>query len=413
MIFIFVSGYQFLYAQSTDCSRSDIYSVNSLIDSKNPQLGTFKYFFQYKKKGDPQTPTVIIIPGGPGGTSISLQPDNPYFDWDQILYGLPKNYNAILTDPRSRGCNTSNIGLTRDSFTSRNVANDIVAIIQSLKLDNYIVYGHSYGTVVATLIGRMATENNIPKPRAIILSGTVGRHFKNHRDEVEPYYYLAWGNVRNHLPEQIKLLFPKNNDWSDFSENFNERTILDISIRTWYNFTFSNLTEGGVYSNGKLNHPFLQKLLLLDGHDEKALSELKAEVLTYVETTSNNQINLKPFHDSIWCQELEEHQGPECTAQNLSFTNPYDSATFQISGIPLIYIQGEYDSSVPINQASYHYLHQTSNNKYFVIAKDGGHSTTATVADCKDSFWNSIFNEAVDFEKSIKNCIGLELRNPK
>jgi len=184
--FLILLGIQTLQANENICIKSNIYSVSTAISIDQPQPGTFQYYYQYIQKGDPSTPTIVVIPGGPGGKSIDDQPENPYFDWIQMLYGFPQKYNAILTDPRSIGCNQVNKNLPIDSFSSQNVANDIVAIILKLNLKNYIIYGHSYGTVVATLLGQLSSAGIIPKPRAIILSGTLGNYFKNHKEEVMP-----------------------------------------------------------------------------------------------------------------------------------------------------------------------------------------------------------------------------------
>lgn len=412
-IFIFFSV-QNIFAQSPVCNKSNISFVESAVDFRRPQLGLFKYYYQYIKKANDLETTIIVIPGGPGGSSIDLLPDSPYFDWTQILYGFASKYNAILTDPRTIGCNKTNIDFPSETFTSENVANDIISIIKSLKLDNYVIYGHSYGTVVATLIGKSASDGLIPPPKAIVMSGTLGHYFKNHKNEVLPYYYKAWGNVRSYLPLSIQELFPKRDDWSDYSENINAIMPFEIPVKTWFNFVFSNLTEGGIYTNRKLINPFLNKLLLLDKHDSDELLKLKKEVLSFALPPEDAlpRLTLKPFHNSIWCKEMEEKQGPECSAQNYSFTNPFDSKYFQIDEIPIIYIQGEFDTSVPMDKAIYHYSNQLNKNKFFLVAKDGGHSTTNSISDCKELFWRSVFSKAAGIESAISSCVGIKLIIP-
>lgn len=406
---------QNLFAQNIACNKSNISFVEASISARHPEFGTFRYYYQYIKKADDSIPTVIVIPGGPGGSAINLQTENPYFDWTQILYGFVQKYNAILTDPRSIGCNQGNTNFPIESFSSENVANDIISIIKSLKLHNYVIYGHSFGTVVATRIGKRVSDGAIPPPKAIILSGTLGNYFKNHKSEVTPYYYQAWGNVRSHLPEGIQKQFPKNNEWSDYPESTDTVLPLGIPLRTWFNFVFSNLTEGGVYQNGKLVNPFLDKLLLIESPDGTAVQKLKDEVSSYSPKadSSTPSIILRPFHDSIWCQELEENQSSECLAQNFTFTNPYDSKLFQIENIPIIYIHGEFDTSVPMEKAIYHYLNQLGENKFFLVAKDGGHATTMSISDCRDLFWRAVFDSAVDLQNAIKSCVGIKMIVPK
>jgi pimeloyl-ACP methyl ester carboxylesterase len=415
LIFFVLFVFQKAFSQSTDCRKSNISSVASKVDVRQPELGTFKYYYQYIKKADESVPTVIVIPGGPGGKSIDLQPENPYFDWVQILYGFMPSYNAILTDPRSIGCNNSSFKFPRDTFTSENVANDIISIITSLKLENYVIYGHSYGTVVATIIGKTASDGLIPPPKAIIISGTLGHYFKNHREEVLPSYSKAWGNLRSLLPESIQNHFPRKDDWSDYSKDNDSTSLLGIPMLSWFRFVFDNLTEGGVYQNGKLIFPILSKLNLLGSQDKDEVSKLKAEVSAYsaVKRSEDSDLSVNQFHDSIWCQELEEKQSPECLAQNYSFRSPFDSKNFQIKNIPIVYIHGEFDLTVPIDKAIYHYSNQLSENKFFLVAKDGGHSTMSVIADCKDLFWKSVFDGAVNLESAVERCIGIQIINSK
>lgn len=403
-----------LQAKDIICNKQNIYSVEAKVSVDQPELGTYQYYYQYIKKADPSVPTIIVIPGGPGGKSIDLSSESPYFDWIQLLYGFPEKYNAILTDPRSIGCNQVNKNLPIDSFTTENVAHDIVTIIKKLNLDNYVIYGHSYGTVVATFLGKIANDGIIPKPKAIILSGTIGHYFTNHKQEVMPAYYESWKNLRSLLPKKIQESFPQNDDWSDF-ENDPSRTMpLGLSVASWANFIFDNLTEGGSYLNGQLVYPLLTKLLLLNSNNESELEKLKIEVSTYTNETdeTNPLLKLKPFHDSIWCKELEETKSPECLAQDFEFNNPYDSKFFQIKDVPVIYIHGQFDPSVPIKKAFYHFKNQLNENKYFLLALNGGHATTMVITDCKDLFWKSIFEKSTSLEEAIGSCLGVKLINP-
>lgn len=401
---------------NSGCNKSNIFSVDAPIASREPEAGTFKYYYQHIKKAPDSSPTIVFIPGGPGGTAIDQLPENPFFDFTQMLLGLPKSYNAILTDPRTAGCNRNSQTLPKESFTTENVANDIASVINHLQLENYVLAGHSYGTVVATHLGKMAEDGIIPRPRSIVLSGTPGRYFVNHEETVRPAYYKIWANLRSHLPQTLQDQFPKNNDWSDYYDKWNQPLLLGQTAAAWFGFIFSNLQEGGVYLNGKLSYPFLDKLALINSSDAASQGSLKSEVAAHEpsEASANSSATkLKPFHDAIWCTELEEFQSDECKAQNLSFSNPYDSKSFQMGQTPLIYLHGEFDPAVPIELAYYHYINQTGDKKYFLVAKDGGHSNTAAISDCRDSFWTSASLGASDIHQSVSSCIGIKIIEPK
>lgn len=99
---------------------------------------TFDYSYQIVSYRDRDEPTIIYIPGGPGGASMNKP-------------ALIPAGKIILTDPRGVGENYNywSAGGQIQDLSSEAVAEDILSIIREKKLKKYVIYGISYGTVVA------------------------------------------------------------------------------------------------------------------------------------------------------------------------------------------------------------------------------------------------------------------------
>lgn len=125
---------------NTCLSSQDIVIQRELSNGK-----TFPYTFRYQCKS-PKLPTIIYIPGGPGSGSINTEKST----FKNI------NANVILTDPRGVGRNKTffDFGGKNSDLTTHLVAMDIIEIVNSFpETQRFIIYGHSYGTVVATHVG--------------------------------------------------------------------------------------------------------------------------------------------------------------------------------------------------------------------------------------------------------------------
>lgn len=115
---------------------------------------------------DPSKPTVIYVTGGPGQVIHQL------FD-EYVDLAKKSNVNIVLFDPR--GIGFSSPDKPEDYFGyelwgSENIARDIKAIADDLKVDKVSVYGISYGTVPATIFASMFPE----RTRSVLLEGVLG-----------------------------------------------------------------------------------------------------------------------------------------------------------------------------------------------------------------------------------------------
>ena len=125
----------------------------------------FEYYYEKRFGADPNQPVIIVLPGGPGDFSIGM---------GDVGF---KNLTAIYFDARGTGCNFGN----QDDFLWSDVStdeatSDIFDVIKTENLTNFIIYGISYGTVLATRLAVKLEAAGLP-PMAVVLDGTIGRSY--------------------------------------------------------------------------------------------------------------------------------------------------------------------------------------------------------------------------------------------
>jgi len=106
--------------------------------------------------GNPQGLPVLVCHGGPGCGTVPLQ--RRFFD--------PDCYRIILFD--QRGCGKSTPHLETKLNTTQDIINDMEAIRQFLKIDQWIVFGGSWGATLAMVYGIQHSD----AVQALLLRGT-------------------------------------------------------------------------------------------------------------------------------------------------------------------------------------------------------------------------------------------------
>lgn len=131
------------------------------LDYENPDRGSFDSFFRTSENFDLKKPTALFFNGGPGGTSNAI-----------AFTQLADEFNIVYIDQRGTGY--SALRTLEDmqnpaNFSSELIAKDADAVRKELGLEKVSVYGHSYGTVVATIYAHRFA----PHVSAVVLEGVV------------------------------------------------------------------------------------------------------------------------------------------------------------------------------------------------------------------------------------------------
>ncbi len=262
------------------CNNKSIIKIDRPILPNEFNSSTFSYSYQIARLSKPGSPTIIFLPGGPGASSINTS--------DAALnQKFPDDFGIILTDPRGVGCNSNGWrSFPNEFYSTENFASDILAIIEKQGLDNYYIYGTSYGTVLATIVAQKIWQKHLVPPKAVVLEGTLGKFFEAGQDLLE--FINQWKRVQVELPKStLEKLREKNLPFFLTSEK-------------WAGYIENNLTVGNI--------PFLgdwivSQLSALDSSVPQVKRD-ELQKLVLAEITKPIPADFERLYRLVSCQEL-------------------------------------------------------------------------------------------------------------
>lgn len=384
-------------AVPNECLSNDVGVVSLPVISEDSSKGTFEYRYQIKESAEsgPKV-TILYLPGGPGGTSISFVPQMPGVDFLEIIHGLPKNYRVILTDPRGRGCNgDAQLPFPHEAFRTKYLADDILALVRALKLTDYILMGHSYGSLLATQVAVRSSGGEAQPPLAVVLTGVVGRALNS--NEQEEAFNREWRAIWQSLPPSLRHRFP--DDLNLFADA--KGLPFAESGGKWFSYLESKLGEGVVLVGGvPLVADLRTKLMDLLSVDPAKQEELRKEVAE--SESQKTDLASSPMFLQIACREIFPPDTDVCRESGIPQSNPFDSAGWQVE-VPLYYVRGANDPITPMQQAQYHFEHQTNPMRTMITVPRAGHAGVMALLECKDGFWASLLGRA-NLDTSLRAC---------
>ncbi|MBL8943832.1 MAG: alpha/beta fold hydrolase [Myxococcales bacterium] len=349
------------------CEAEGLRSLVRPVDPADPYGETFTYYYQWiDRPGD--GPTIVHIPGGPGLGSIGHLPE-----------GIPDDVDVVLTDPRGVGCNADGSPHEAAFYGTEKFSTDVLAIIEDLRLDDYVIYGHSYGTVLSTVVAARTTEAGVQPPRLVVLEGTLGHAMAS--DDVA--YRELWPKVRDALPPDVQ------------AKLMADPLPLGKAPGVWGETITTVLSQ---YSP-----EVLLTLLgsLADGGDTTELEGLMTAI-TGGPPMWEDEVMMGLFQP-VACNEIAEDswfafelQGGEvvptrnvCEAIDLG--EPYDAGDWPIPA-PIVYVQGDLDPATVYSGARAHFDSQTATDRTFVTVSGVGHTPLQwrIAGGCGASMWTAI-----------------------
>jgi pimeloyl-ACP methyl ester carboxylesterase len=382
-------------AETPTCEDENVHSIKRPFYPEKNDSPQFDYHFRWIP-AQPGKPTIVVLPGGPGGTSIRRE------------WSPPDGFGVILTDPRGVGCNravwnNNNGDLPDDFYTTSNLALDALAAISSVNVTTYLLLGGSYGSMVATVAASLAEQGLAPKPQAVILTGIIGEAFAP--GTVFQGFLDVWANIQTTgrvSPEIIKLM--------------NHDAPLGFSSLTWGR-TISYLLAMG-------RSPQFDYLSMLGGILPDATPERREELKNLL----NQFIEVKTpvwstrLYQAIACHEISGSIFSPAMDVDFSYSNgnlnpishnlcdgitldhPFQSNSWQTSS-PIYYFEGTDDPATPMNQALIHFKGQHSSQRTFVEIPGGGHSVLELgLSDCKKTIYEAIANNGQNLERALGTC---------
>lgn len=360
------------------CKVPTIQEIKVPLFPDRAQTKHVTYQFDYRPPASSTVPTVVYILGGPGQSAISNGVG---------FYSAPDEFGAVLIDPRGVGCNETPDFLNDSSISSEFVADDIVEVVRGLHLNNYIIYGISYGTAVGTIVASKVESAGLPKPSALVFDGVLGRAFENEETYME--YSRRWDSIYQALPANVRNRL-NNNGGLPFG----------FSGEQWGTWLANSLLSQGI--NALVSTSVYDALAagLSDQASAENQESLRLAVLRASNDLSGSLGINKRFYEQIGCNEIFPaiHADPRLSNGALDFTftkrcqmtHPFDSAKWAFTS-PVYYFSGEIDVATPMWQAEYHLLHHSMASRWWIKIPDGGHGSIAgRLMSCAKNIWASI-----------------------
>ena len=356
---------------------------------------TFGYSFKLYPGTDPNAATAIYLPGGPGQPGIAVERDEVY---------APLDYALLETDPRGVGCNApeSADDYPAEFYSSRYLADDVVAIVERLALDNYILYGISYGTALATMVASRIEERGLPPPRALVLEGVLGTAFTSDRPGTEVAFEEGWRAVRDGLDASIR------------SQLTMEPLPLDLSPEQWGAGIMGLLPLGAIPQTANMSFLATALTVLAPGVPEEERSEVRGLILAV--GVPPVDVMGERLHHEITCHELAETDfvslsleageivvnGLDCT--DIALDEPFSAASWPVHS-PIYYFSGTDDPNTPPWQARAHFDAETTAPRQLIHLERGGHNARASnLTDCAEPLWQAMATGR-GFEAALATCV--------
>lgn len=383
-------------------SDNGVYELTLPVHWDDPARGTFRYSFQIRLAEGVDyrfAPVVVVLNGGPGSPAIHPK------DARAPVGAVPRHFNAIYTDVRGTGCNAAlddGTPFPDSAYWGDFYAKDVLALIWALGLNQYFIFGVSYGTVHATLIASQAQTYGLPLPKALVLEGTFGHHItagqwiQGWQDE--------WEEMKPALPARV------------VSALSSTPMPLGYSSSAWHLLLGQGLKMA---TTSRAGNP-LEKLLAAWGSDDPAISSL-AEQLLKTGLSAPPVEDLPRVELATWCRELfddgvyaRDFSGGRfvnvgeniCQRFGFRFERPYDSAAYPLT-MPIYYFQGDDDPTTTPANAHDHFINQRRTNRaYFEIGGAGHGPISATLASlgCTDAVWNAIAVFPLSLGSALQGC---------
>lgn len=340
--------------------RWDFIQVPLNYDPKTP--ASFPLFYNLPRELDASKPTVIFFYGGPGISSL-------YSELEKRLTA----FNVLYFDQRGTGFSkpeTLEQLMNPQNFTSEFIARDAAQLLRKLGIRKATVYGHSYGTIPATIFGNLFPELTT----AVILEGTIfsgepNATGSNHRIKI-------LNQTFKNLPAELqkKVLELSN------SKKINEGWFGEYAQSFMYENNFESALRSSLIELFKIPVD-LQVLRVNSAMDKEYMHFESSEFGAFM------------FHH-IACQELSFSKPGtsfEALFKNgtlIPSSKPFSKACSSLPGmrsrvykatsyplkVPVTYIQGTHDGATTAESAIMHYKHVAKNEAQILFRKMGGHN---------------------------------------
>ena len=316
-------------------------------------------------------------------------------------------FNWIFIGARGIGCNSAKLNsIPADALTTELTAKDVVDVILAEGLQKFILYGHSYGSQLATVTANLSERSGL-KPASVVLGGVVGFGTAGEDGSDAINRNEGWSAAQTFMP-------------SDALKFLNGPQASEIDAYIWDDFMYDFLLRGRFVKDAKIVWP-LEDAMKLIADPKNDISKIKEAVSVFPKSgwsgiADDDDVAL--VYQSVACHEIQNyahsilfqandfadaiHSQNFC--ENIQLDRRYESKKWPIRA-PIIYLSGSADPCTPPSQAAYHLKNQRLANRTFISILNRGHSGVGrALNDCQADFWNSAARGGIGMKESLAKC---------
>lgn len=333
------------------------------VNYQDPSRGNTPLYFWSKSPLDSSKPALIFVIGGPGQSSHKNEFAERFDD-----------FNVIFFDQRGSSCSkplTEELYRDPTFYSLENTARDIEEIRKKLGVERISVYGHSYGTVPATIYGSLFPE----RTRSVILEGVVF--------ESGPSLYqseFTRNLMQKHfdqMPEETRKKILALSSRSDLVQSWYSRlawtamrdndpfTFLDYFLTNAFSLPEADAPQNlGMFNDSEFTESeFGPSLMIYAMHSCKELGYGAPFATFYYNFDDKGQLvsDQDPKFQNQLCEDLK-----------ISGDQIQYSASRYPLHVPVTYFQGEYDGATNKFEAIKHF-ESAQGFAQLLIMEKGGH----------------------------------------
>lgn len=329
------------------------------LKTNGPKTSIYHWFLG--NKYDPKKPTIIHVVGGPGGTK------HAYDSWHDKVSGL--GYNVLYFDQRGYVCSRpkSEVDQADPKFYSvENTARDMEELRKSLGINNWVVYGHSFGAPISYLYASLFPSS----VKSLILEGPANL-VPDQKKFYDAFKKRIIERTKHLVSDQATSCVEKNN--SEFENNIETLASVAgmVGAQSYINLVNSKSSQTKTFPTDEETESLIdnnyQKVkkgrYVFPGADKYAWEDQNTELIV---------------DNDFPCSDLTSQKEGDCSPESLRMKKTFDAKKLQVN-VPVYFFLGEMDGT-PVEQ-----IHDLKNSiktpSYLIEITDAGHGTFQDVVD--------------------------------
>lgn len=353
-------------------------SVTALIRGEKTDVHYQKYSALIK----PSKGVIVSLCGGPGfSCTDGGRPEN-----------FPPDYDVVTLDYLGIGANKQIHDPERMSIEAQGEA--VAAIAGQFKDQDFLLYGQSFGTTVATVAGSLLTQppRENKHLKGVVLEGVVG---KKGGSAYGDGFYKTAAATWNLLSAKEKSAFKKAYAKATKGMNADQKMAVDGYLTDA--LPQGPLAMAAMLKNFGKSVAQLQKRMkragaeMAQGNDPASVAQYRA---AGCEINSQYAPPGKIFGGLV-NMTYGVPKGAPTPCDCPTVARDWNPDEHKIRGVPIVYINSKTDPATPYDWARGHFAGQDeASEKVFLSPKLGGHWETmgyGALTNCSDTIFNSVF----------------------